>query len=110
MVGLNIPAFKLLDVLSLESEYFPTEYDDSFRQVLMNNSATPPASIMKDRTPWKWSLYAKRTIGKKFSIVGMMGRDHYRPEFPTSVSVQEMEAVVNAPKDWRWVLSFNIAM
>jgi len=25
---------------------------------------------------WKWSLYAKKTIGGHFSIVGQLARDH----------------------------------
>jgi hypothetical protein len=109
MVGFDIPTFKLLDILSLESEYFPSKYDDSFRQVLLNASATPPAEVMKARTPWKWSLYAKKSFGGAFSVIGMVGRDHYRPTFPVLGS-SEMESTLNTSKDWRWCLSFNIGM
>jgi hypothetical protein len=109
MVGANIPMFKLLDVLSLEFEHFPNKYDDSYRQVLLANSATPPADVMKSRTPWKWSLYGKRTIVNQFSIIGMVGRDHYRPSFP-SIGASEMESDLNTSKDWRWVVSFNVGI
>jgi hypothetical protein len=109
MVGFDFPTFKLLDILSIESEYFPAKFDDSYRQVLLTAAAIPPAEMMKGRTPWKWSVYAKRSIGGGFSIIGMVGRDHYRPVFP-ALSSSEMESILNSSKDLRWVLSFNVGM
>jgi hypothetical protein len=110
MVGINIPAFKLFNVMAFELERFPNINDDTYRSVLRDNAAIPHSSKLKtDQSPWKWSLYAKKTIIKNFSVNCMVGRDHYRTTFPV-LTASEMEPVVNRKTDWRWTMGFTMAL
>jgi hypothetical protein len=58
---------------------------------------------------WKWSLYAKRTVLKKFSIVAQLARDHMRPAYP-DLKNSEKEDVLRYNGDWWWNLAFRFAM
>jgi hypothetical protein len=109
LVGYTIPTFKLLDVLALEFEYFPNKYANSYRQVFDENIAIPYIQDSRERAPWKWSLYAKRTILDHFFIVCQMARDHMRPALP-DIKNSEREDVLNKVGDWWWVASLNFTM
>lgn len=79
--GFLLPTFKLLDVLSLEFEYFGSPYPNSTDRPLNSNTPFPeinpgfydPAEYKDD--DWKWSIYAKRSFSN-FSIIAQIARDH----------------------------------
>jgi hypothetical protein len=106
MFGFNIPAFKFLDVLSLEFEHFPNRYPNSFRNILDKNVATPFLSLDKKQFAWRWSCYAKRTFLGKFFITGQFARDHMRTTF-TDLKLSEKEDVLKYGREWWWVCSFG---
>jgi hypothetical protein len=108
MFGCNIPTFKLLDVLSLEFEHFPNRYQNSYRNPLERNIPTPFVSAIKKPKAWKWTLYAKRTMGR-FFITGQAARDHLRLTFP-DIKIQEKEDQLKYGKDWWWVVSCGFAL
>ena len=78
MIGFNIPAFKALDVLSLEMEYFNFNYD-KFR---FPSGQSPIENLSQDQwvmqNMFHWSLFAQKSVAKGLSIRGLMGKDHYR--------------------------------
>ncbi len=90
MFGLNFPVFKLLDVLSLEGEWFGSDRPNSTdglsaidapdNEVLSggNSSTYPYNDSTKDH--WKWSVYAKKTIASHLNVTGQVACDHYRWE------------------------------
>ena len=92
MVGFNFPTFKLLDVLSVEGEWFGSDHPNSTDaysslgtpdgSVFVGNaggtSNYPYADSAKDH--WKWSVYARKTIKGHFSVTGQIASDHYRWE------------------------------
>jgi hypothetical protein len=85
MIGFNIPTCRILDVFSIEGEWFGAKYPNSNMD---NYNAKPiPASLAPDadtadyrHDDWKWALYAKKTIFGGLSIIGLIGRDHLRTE------------------------------
>jgi hypothetical protein len=103
MFGFDVPAFKLLDVLAFEAEYYTNPYFNNNRnQLYANNTenanyqpaipyATEISDIAHDATHggvstthhrWKWSVYAKKKLGGNFQIVAQAARDHSRFQDP----------------------------
>lgn len=92
MVGINLPTFKLLDVLSVEGEYYNSKFTNDFTgpiyQVLpvwnVDVDATLPADqaalnasdVRRDN--WKWSIYGKKKIIKGVEIYAQAASDHIR--------------------------------
>jgi len=89
MVGFNFPTFKFLDVLSLEWEYFKNRYYGSyFNQTEGSQGVRLPLPLNQaiadrpgmDSLSWhhnvKWSVYAKKSIGRNVQIVAQVAKDH----------------------------------
>lgn len=86
MIGFNFPAFKLLDVLAIETEYFPSPYKNSYQLIWKGNCPVPYFTTMqeinyysdwkrKTDDDWKWSIYASKKISNvRFS--GQVASDH----------------------------------
>ena len=116
MVGFNVPAFKLLDVLSVELEWYNWNYRNSYTLALFegnilpkpddaNNDGIQPVSDWKENS-LKWSVYAKRTIGRHFSIIGQVGFDHMQIErnsVPQKGVVYYADAM-HKHGDWAWIM------
>jgi len=128
MVGFNFPAFKLLDVLSLEIEYYGKKYVNAvpipFNQTSWYYPA-PPLSYYTWSPPvsdptyadefyaqrvfqWKWSVYAKRTLFNRFTITAQAARDHIRNTISgvATGNFDREEALVKA-KHWYWMVKFG---
>ena len=89
MFGFNFPTFKILDVLSMEWEWFGSIYPNDMTSYIVeglpvpistnwknNNSSGPYQDSAADN--WKWSIYAKKTFAKHFFAVFQVANDHYR--------------------------------
>ena len=122
MLGLNIPAFKYLDVVSLEIEYYGKKYPNQvpFPKVgaAMNRYPVPippagsdfngnytDATYAGGAAHWKWSIYAKKTLFNNFNIIGQIARDHCRILTTLPVNIDQEEALV-LDKHWYWMLKF----
>jgi hypothetical protein len=88
MFGINLPACKYLDVLSLQAEWFGGTYPNDMKNYVVYGI---PAALSAQwngggyssyadsvRDNWKWSIYAKRTFAGRFFVVGQLASDHYR--------------------------------
>lgn len=84
MIGFDIPAFKMLDVLSLELEYFGFNFD----QFTFPPGQTPTDGLNADKwassNMFHWSLFAEKTVVKGLGLKGLIGKDHYRTTGSTS--------------------------
>ena len=87
MFGFNIPTFKLLDVLSMEWEWFGSPYPNDMEMIYMDgipvtqkSYKSGSISTYEDSTNdnWKWSFYAKKTLAGHFHVVFQMASDHFR--------------------------------
>lgn len=122
MLGINIPTFKLLDVLSIELEHNPSPYWNTSERTWRNRSPLPyipghkhydtsddsewengiPGAITND--DFKWSVYASRKFGH-FRVSAQVASDHMiRSQYmlgpPTSMRYTEL---CPRSKDWYWM-------
>jgi hypothetical protein len=93
----------MLDVLALELEYFNNPYPNSFYGPFEQCAAVPYDFNAQTHAKWKWSVYAKRSIGKHFFAVVQVGRDHEIPLSNASAqTVQNYTDLLLNPGDWWW--------
>jgi hypothetical protein len=102
MVGFNIPAFRILDVLSFELEYLKTPYLPTSYNVFQDQSPVPQTLAEKNLSmaDTKWSLYAKKTLGA-FAVIGQIARDHFQPNNNQLTAVERADVLL-ASQDWWW--------
>lgn len=90
MAGLNIPTFKLLDMLSLEVEYLKSRFRNNQNVVFRKKWPLPLASTEEnpaiyDNTPeftkddLKWSLFARKQVIEGMNLFFQAASDHQRP-------------------------------
>jgi hypothetical protein len=113
MVGFNVPVFKLLDVLSIEFEYFGNPYPNNLNPIKFDNQPVPLSSYANEKDKfymnlhdddWKWSVYAKKTFSKNFYIMGQFARDHirwYRLDYTATDGKEALR------KDDQWYYTFK---
>jgi hypothetical protein len=87
MAGFNVPTFKILDVLSVEVEWFGNSFPNSTNSVRFDNQPIPLSSYGNEKDPsftnvhdddWKWSVYGKRTFANHLFAMFQFARDHIR--------------------------------
>ena len=106
MVGLNIPAFRMLDVLSAECEYYYNKYPNSYYVVFTDGYPQPYGDAINpsfDHDYFKWSFYARKTLFGHFSIIGQVASDHLIP-VTHSLILQDKADVLPKKEDWWWVM------
>ncbi|MBD3392222.1 MAG: hypothetical protein GF418_09160 [Chitinivibrionales bacterium] len=93
MVGFNLPAFGLLDVLAVEGEYYGSRH--------ANNPETQGAPYAKrepgydDQDDYKWAVTAVRGVGEHVSLRLRAASDHLRE------GGHSRQRTV-APDEWYW--------
>jgi hypothetical protein len=111
MVGLNIPALKVLDVFSVEVEYYGSKLPNSYQEVYYKKSQPiPDAARMSDldwdqnkRNHLKWSVYANRRLANFFTVIGEVAFDHSRVLRHDQKNADLCESLRHAG-DWAWYL------
>jgi|SRR5690554_2106974 len=114
MIGFNLPAFKLLDVLAAEVEYYPMPYQNSFQFMWKSNSPVPYFNTYagidyysdwsrKTDDDWKWSLYASKKI-KSLRISGQIASDHTSRASYVPAGKKVYTEVCPRTKDFYYVL------
>lgn len=115
MVGFNFPAFKLLDVLSLEVEYFGNPYVNSTNSIRFDNEPVPLSSQANEQVAQymnmhgddiKWSVYAKRTFLNSFYVMGQAANDHIR-WYRYNYTQMDGKEVCRSLKDWYFTFKFG---
>lgn len=105
-VGFNIPAFRCLDVLNVELEYYDSDYPNGFRRSFKDQFPLPDMeNTQAVHEKLKWSVYAKRTIGAHFSLIGQIANDHFIPTSHTLImgkGSQDLQDVTLRHGDWWW--------
>lgn len=113
MVGFNLPAFRVLDVLSGELEYFPSVIPNDYKAVEELFSPMPNLreninSYNRDNYDdgfWRWSVYARKMIVQGFSLTGEAAFDHLRTA-RVDGSTQQSESLIKKGH-WHWNLKFG---
>jgi hypothetical protein len=112
MFGFNFPAFRVLDVLSIEFEWFGSRYPNDLSPLVFDNQPVPLSSMhnlhTSDYNPdnyahddWKWSVYGKKTIAGRFFIVAQVARDHMR-WWKMEFNEQDWQEALRSPKNLYW--------
>lgn len=127
MAGFNFPTFKILDVLSIEVEYYGTPYANNQEYIWKACSPVPfinlPARAYPDRNrDWhdslritdddlRWSIYASKKFGNHIRLSAQAACDHtpkiwYTP-FPATQSTKYSD-VVPKNDDWYFMMRLSI--
>jgi hypothetical protein len=102
-VGLNFPAFKMLDVFAIELEYFNNKYPNSYVSAFEAGTPRPKTDSPFKEDNLKWSFYAKRSIGKHFSTILQVAHDHLIPLTNSLAGGQQDRTdVLLRHGDWWW--------
>jgi len=113
MLGFNVPTCKVLDVLSGELEWYPNRYPNSGLYMFgQSNQSIPVPSLLPSGGSGKvyplfWSIYIKKTIVDKFSVILQFARDHMRP-INNNYQYQYTEDVLERKGDWWWAFRLNV--
>lgn len=118
MFGINLPAFNLLDLLTLEVEWYGLKGPNSYQRRkeedvpvpqpvnmwIAKNGSYTDADYAKD--DWKWSLYARKALVPGFDIVAQAARDHVRHDFDSPIQLDREEALTK-PGHWWWAVKIQ---
>jgi hypothetical protein len=129
MIGLNVPAFKVLDVLSIEFERYNSPYINAQDYIWKGGSPVPyiagrpsGASFPDYDRDWndsmavtnddiRWSIYVSRKIGNHIRLSAQAACDHtpknwYTP-WPAPQSAKYSDLV---PKNDDWYFMMRLSM
>ncbi len=120
MVGVNIPTFKVLDVLSFELQYYNSAFPMSTESVLQNKLPIPDLFGGGDstgdvyynrdqRSHWKWAVSASKEVIHGISVFAQVADDEYRTNI--SGGSQTFVPVVNANGgDWYYLIRLQFGI
>ncbi|MBN1128610.1 MAG: hypothetical protein JXA71_06470 [Chitinispirillaceae bacterium] len=114
MVGFNVPTFSLLDVLSLEGEWWGNRYPNSMQGIVEGGvplpfleETTEIDSILYKNDNWKWSIFGAKTFARYYRISFQAASDHMRT-FAWDWNRQDWEESLRDPKKWYCVVRFGV--
>ena len=123
MAGINLPTLKLLDLLSVQVEYYNSPHLNSYVDLVSTNSAVPTHVSSTDKVRsdreynditrhdnLSWSILARRNIGKGMSISAQAARDHIRTVSIETWTAPEPTQVLGRSGDWYWMLQFGFGI
>jgi hypothetical protein len=106
MFGISLPTFKILDVLSVEFEWYGSRFQNNYLNYITANRPLPYDDILSGKsTPWKWSVYAKKTLAPGFAITAQAANDHMRVQ-SADASAQNKGEALRKKGNWWYVLKF----
>lgn len=93
MMGFNVPTFGVLDLLSVEVEWYGTPYKNDLANIgnpgsivaewtTLDRPIPSPAPIAyadSSRDDWKWSVTAEKTLRRHIQLTAQVANDHFRP-------------------------------
>jgi hypothetical protein len=107
MFGFNFPAFRLLDVLSIQGEYFRSPYADSYHMVMWNLvPRADKAATRYGNNDWKWSVYASKKLFGGLSVIGQVSNDHSQVDVAREEDAEYQEAM-RGNGMWNWMLKLK---
>jgi hypothetical protein len=114
MLGFNFPTFKILDVLSLEGEWWGNRYPNSMEGIVNDGLPIPfpQGTTTIDSTQYKndnlkWSIFGAKTFAGRYRISFQAASDHMRT-FAWDWQYQDWEESLHGPKKWSYVLKFGV--
>jgi hypothetical protein len=109
MLGVNIPAFKIVDVISIQGELYKWKYLNSYFNQFYAGAVPAPTSTKGDITLAdlkngyiKWSVFVKKRITKGFDVMGQLARDHTFHEYYYESQRSDVEVFIKQGKNYEW--------
>ncbi len=114
MAGFNVPTFHLLDVLSLEFEYYASQLPPTFKPNQPNATPVPVTPDSYYPTDWdkdnlKWSVYAERTLVPGVTLTAQAASDHGR-SWDWNYYGRTPWEIYTSPSKWYWGLKLGVAI
>jgi hypothetical protein len=120
MFGMNLPTFRLLDLLCVQGEYYNSLWTNNIDAVFENQWPVPyhpsydpafgPESTAKrakdDR--WHWSVYAKKEFLKGATGFLQVANDHMRT-FDYNIKPIKIP-ITSRPSDWYYLFRLELAI
>lgn len=107
MIGFNVPAARLLDVLNIEVEWYGCKHPNFIPKINENPTYKSPKNdyltYSYDGDDWKWSVYAKRTVVEGWSIIGQYANDHLRTS-SSFEQTKDREEALTRPEHGYWMV------
>jgi hypothetical protein len=112
MFGMNVPVFRLLDVLSIQGEWYGTKYSEAFYATKLDKIIPVPEKsryIDFTKDNWKWSVYARKTVSGHLDLIFQIANDHshqdiYDQLYPV---YQDFNQTFTSNSDWGWWLKLQ---
>jgi hypothetical protein len=117
MAGLNLPAFRLLDLLSIEVEHCANPFANSARGPLGEGMAAPHVEMPPSGFPnpkaidgddWKWALYARKDVMPGFAVHFQAANDHMK--MLDVYSTPDFYDFLVRPSHWYWVVNLSFSL
>jgi hypothetical protein len=117
MAGFNVPTFKLLDVLSVEVEYFKSPFPNDVGALTNYGLPIPgPVNATGATNYWgnteyqndhlKWSIHVSKTIASNYTIMAQVASDHLRPLAVNDQNV-DFEEIFHNTNQWYYMLKIT---
>jgi hypothetical protein len=112
MIGINIPAFKILDLLNFELEYCAYPYENSYYNAMEQKPRPGIASdsiwrnIYKTEDNLKWSVYLRKDISR-LSVIVIWANDHAIYETVNWENRPCFEQYLRTRKSMHWFCKLN---
>jgi len=114
MLGFNLPVCRILDVLSLEGEWWGNRYPNSMEGIVTNGLPLPFLQGTKtvDSTKYKndnikWSIFGAKTFARYFRISFQAASDHMRT-FAWDWQRQDWEESLHGLDKWYFIVRFGL--
>lgn len=102
-IGINWPTFKFLDILNTELEFLNSPYMNDDYEPVLQLIPTPYPDLDTPHEKLKWSVYAKKYIGKRMSLMAQVANDHLIPTSGNPIRpIQDYHDVTLKHGDWWW--------
>ena len=114
MAGINLPTFRLLDLLSFQAEY----YSSPFNGIKAYTESSLPIWTVKDYQTrdmdalkvgkWKWSALASKKLNRLLTFNAQVANDHLRLRtFDASLSQYDL---TQGPSNWYYLMNMEISL
>ncbi|MEO6098418.1 MAG: hypothetical protein ABIW76_23205 [Fibrobacteria bacterium] len=112
MAGVNLPTFKLLDVFSVQGEIYKSPYSDGTKFVREGLPTWQTGTVDSSKSTaddFKWSIYAKKSVNKAFTVYAQAASDHFRLT-DAAFSTSNIPLTNTWNHDWYYLfrLEFNL--
>jgi hypothetical protein len=112
MVGINLPTWKILDLLAIEVEWFNSPYANHWLGLFDQQSTYSPAINKLDqwdnyvnKDNFSWAIHVRKSVGK-FEARALFSRDH-TIYMINNVTNGNFEQTMKRPQDWQWLIQLR---